>query len=70
MGIYLLEPLSIQYVEPDVFFDLPALVLCPKEVGEAVKGCIHTDYWLDIGRPEDYEAANRDIDSISEMFNL
>ena len=32
--------------------------------GETVNGYIHEGYWLDIGRPDDYDKANEDIDKI------
>jgi NDP-sugar pyrophosphorylase family protein len=37
---------------------------------ETVKGYIYDGYWLDIGRPDDYERANREIEGIyPKLFN-
>ena len=70
IGIYFFEPRALDYIEPRVRLDLPTLVLRLKEAGEVVKGYLHAGYWLDIGRPEDYEAANRDIEGVSQVLGL
>ena len=59
-GIYIFEPEIFNYIEPNKRFDLPDLVKKLIKKGEHVNGYIHDGYWLDIGRPEDYEKACND----------
>ena len=66
MGIYVFEPDIFDYIEPNKRFDLPDLVKKLIKKGEHVNGYIHDGYWLDIGRPEDYEKACNDIDKLLE----
>ena len=59
-GIYVFEPRIFDYIEYNKQFDLPDLVKMLIQAGEHVNGYIHDGYWLDIGRPEDYERACSD----------
>ncbi len=60
MGVYVFEPEVLKYV-PDEKLDFPDLVKILIKNNEKVGGYIFEDYWLDIGRPEDYMKANEDI---------
>jgi NDP-sugar pyrophosphorylase family protein len=60
MGIYIFEPAIFKYFQPYKKFDLPDLVLTLLKNKEHVNAYIHDGYWLDIGRPEDYEKACHD----------
>ncbi|MDP6381492.1 MAG: sugar phosphate nucleotidyltransferase [Phycisphaerae bacterium] len=62
MGIYLLEPEALDMMVDEVFFTLPELIVKLHENGRKVTGFVHEGYWLDIGRPEDYEKACRDYE--------
>jgi len=61
MGVYALEPSVLSYVPAAGPFDLPDLVRALVAAGQRVAGFVHEGYWLDIGRPEDYERAQSDI---------
>ncbi len=61
MGVYVLEPSALTYIEPQTYLDLPALVARLLEAGEPVATHLHPGYWLDIGRPDDYERAQLDV---------
>lgn len=65
MGVYMANKAILDYIPEDTFygFDNLMLDLIAKNNPASVK--IHTGYWLDIGRPEDYEKASNDI----EIFN-
>ena len=60
-GIYAFDPGALEYVPAGERFDLPQLVMRLVEKGELVNTYIHEGYWLDIGRPEDYQRANQDF---------
>lgn len=66
MGIYVFEPKVLEYI-PDSKFDFPDLVMKLLNSGERVRGYIHDGYWLDIGRPEDYEKACRDYGKLTTV---
>lgn len=57
MGIYCFSPRILPCIERDVPLDFPDLVLRLVEMGEAVRAWRSSDYWLDIGRHEDYGQA-------------
>jgi len=65
MGINVLAPELLAYVKPDQYFDIPDLIKQAVQEGQRVLAYPFADgYWLDIGRPEDYEQALRDIDAL------
>ncbi len=60
-GIYVLSPEVLQYVPQDEFFDMPDLFKRMIENGNGVSAFPLREYWLDIGRIDDYEKANGDF---------
>lgn len=60
-GIYVLEPEVLNYVPKDEFFDLPSLFDALKSKGEKIKSFEITDYWIDMGKPSDYEKLKKDL---------
>jgi len=61
MGIYVFSPEALEFLPEEDFFNLPDFILRLWDNGQQVKGYVHEGYWLDIGRPEDYEQACRDF---------
>lgn len=61
MGIYALNKRALDYVPADTYFGFDDLVQTLLGKGEKIKIIEHKGYWLDIGRPEDYEKANEDV---------
>lgn len=57
MGIYILSPKALHSLPKSEFFNIPDLIQALYNSNEKVMGYIHNGYWLDIGRPEDYENA-------------
>jgi len=57
IGLYVLEPLALAYLEPNRHMDIPELVLKLIENGEKVVGYPNDAFWLDIGRHEEYQKA-------------
>lgn len=58
MGIYIFEPAVLRYIPSGQRFDFPELVDVLLQQGEKVMGYPFDGYWLDIGRPDDYERAS------------
>lgn len=64
-GIYMLNPEAIQYVDKNVFFDMPTLFEKLIAQGKNTLSFPLREYWLDIGRIEEYEKAKSDY---GELF--
>ena len=57
MGIYIFEPVILNYIPLNQKLDLPDLMLNLLKAGQKVNVFKFDGYWLDIGRPDDYERA-------------
>jgi NDP-sugar pyrophosphorylase family protein len=51
-----------------ISLDFPDLMLRLVAEGEIVRAWRSNDFWLDIGRPEDYEQAQDDIDALRDRL--
>lgn len=56
-GIYVLEPEVVSMVPADTFYDMPQLFQDLIDAGKKVCSFPVKDYWLDIGRPTEFEQA-------------
>lgn len=68
MGIYVFEPDVLQYIPKGQYLDFPDLVLKLLENGEKVIGYPFSGYWQDLGRPDDYERAVDDFETIRPLI--
>ena len=64
MGIYVFEPRVLSYIPYNQYLDFPDLILRLIEAGERVFGYAFDGYWLDLGRPSDYEQAVADFETL------
>lgn len=62
MGVYCFSPEVTSHIEPGLRLDFPDLILRLVERGRTVRAWPSTDYWLDIGRHDDYELALDEFD--------
>lgn len=60
-GIYLLEPSARQFIPAVQPLDMTSLIQRLIDESRPVAGFPIVEYWLDIGRPSDYEQAQRDV---------
>jgi len=58
MGVYAFERATIELVPEATRFDFPDLVHRLLERGLTINAHLSSAFWLDIGKPEDYELAN------------
>jgi NDP-mannose synthase len=70
MGIYVYEPYVLRYIEKGQPMDFPDLVKLLLSKGEKIAGFPSQDYWLDIGRREDYELAQLEYSSRAAEFQV
>jgi len=68
MGIYVFEPEVLDFIPKGEKFDFPDLMQLLLEKGEKVAIYNSTDFWLDIGRPDDYQKAVEEFEKNKENF--
>ena len=68
MGIYIFEPEVLAYIALNKKLDFPDLVKKLLVKGEKVLIYPNTDYWLDIGRHDDYKEAVEIFEKKQRMF--
>jgi NDP-sugar pyrophosphorylase family protein len=68
MGIYVFEPRVLEYIPAGQYLDFPDLVLKLIAAGEKVVAYPFDGYWMDLGRPDDYEKANQDFNNMKLQF--
>ena len=59
-GIYILEPELISRIEKNSYLDMPNFFESQLDRGEKISVFPVHEYWLDIGRMEEYEKANKE----------
>jgi NDP-sugar pyrophosphorylase family protein len=62
MGVYCFSPSAIDYIDRGQHLDFPDLILRLIAAGQVVNAWRPDAYWLDIGRPDDYERAIADFE--------
>jgi dTDP-glucose pyrophosphorylase len=67
-GIYVLEPAVLEYIPKNKFFDLPSLFDILKRERKTTKSFEITDYWIDMGKPSDYEKIQKDLCGRNNSF--
>jgi NDP-mannose synthase len=68
MGVYAFSRRVLEYIEPGKRLDFPDLVLRLIDAGETVRARRSVDYWLDIGRHDDYETAMEEFERLRSRF--
>ncbi len=68
MGIYIFEPQVVKLLELGARFDFPDLVNLMLGRGDKVVSYPFSGYWLDIGRPDDYQQAIDEFERMRGQF--
>lgn len=68
MGIYAVSKDVLRYIPEDEYFGFDTLMLELIESNKKVKVDVFSGYWLDIGRPDDYQKATDDFDEMKGKF--
>jgi NDP-mannose synthase len=68
MGVYVFEPLVLDYIPAGQHFDFPDLILSLLAADKKVAGYPFDGYWQDLGRPDDYEQAIQDFEQMRAQF--
>jgi NDP-sugar pyrophosphorylase family protein len=64
MGVYCFSPRVLEFIEPGKRLDFPDLILRLLGAGEVVRAHRSADFWLDIGRHDDYEQAQEEFERL------
>lgn len=68
MGMYIFQKRIQDFIEPNVYLDLPDLMKRLMDEGEKINCYDFEGRWLDIGNPDDYALANQQISENQEYF--
>ena len=68
MGVYAVSSRVLDYIPENTFFGFDNLMTKLIESGEEVGIRLHEGYWLDIGRPDDYQTATDEFESTRDLF--
>jgi len=68
MGVYCFAPRALEHIVPGERLDFPDLILRLIADGEIVRSWLSDDYWLDIGRHDDYEQAQEEFASVRDRL--
>jgi len=68
MGVYAMNQKILNFVPDNEAFGFDHLMLKLLETRQRIAVFPYDGYWLDIGRPEDYEKANEDIQKIEGLL--
>jgi len=68
MGIYIFESRLLEFISSDQYLDFPNLDLKLIEAGEKVVATPFDGYWMDLGRPDDYQQATDDFSRMRAQF--
>jgi NDP-sugar pyrophosphorylase family protein len=68
MGVYCFAPRALTHIVPGERLDFPDLVLRLIAAGDVVRAWPSSDYWLDIGRHDDYEQAQEEFDTVRDRL--
>jgi NDP-sugar pyrophosphorylase family protein len=68
MGVYCFAPRARDHIPTGQRLDFPDLILKLIAAGETVRGLRSRDYWLDIGRPDDYQEAQDAFERLRDRF--
>ena len=70
MGIYCLDRKVVESLVPGKPYGFDTLMTDALAAGRRVDVCPFDGYWLDIGRPDDYEYADEHFHALTEKFGL
>jgi len=68
MGVYVFEPAVVDFIPFNQYFDFPSLILKLLAADRMVKVYRYDGYWMDLGRPDDYEQAVLDFERMKTEF--
>ena len=59
-GIYVIDPILLDLIPHNKYLDMPQLLELAQNKSHKISVCPMHEYWIDIGRPEMLEKANKE----------
>jgi NDP-mannose synthase len=70
MGIYAFSRTAVELIPAGERMDFPDLVGVLLDGGREVRTLVHSDYWLDLGRPDDFARANEEFEDVRARLGV
>jgi NDP-mannose synthase len=70
MGIYAFSRAAVELIPADTRMDFPELVGALLDGRRPVRTHVHSDYWLDLGRPDDFARANEEFEDVRDRLGV
>ena len=70
MGVYCLNRRVVSHLDPEIPYGFDNLMIDGIRSARKIEAYPFNGYWLDIGRPDDYEQANLDYPHLSKEWGL
>ncbi len=68
MGVNIFHKSVLEFIAPNVYLDIPTLIMRLKKAGKSVLSFKSDCEWLDIGRPDDYEKAVEEFEREKKKY--
>ena len=68
MGIYIMEPVILNFIENNKYIDIPELIQKLLKSNKKVKIYDHNGKWMDIGNPDDYINAQKEFIKNKDIY--
>ncbi|ASV10801.1 sugar phosphate nucleotidyltransferase [Leptospira santarosai] len=68
MGVYMVNQAALDFIPKDSIFGFDHLMLKLIEINRPISVLPHEGYWLDIGRPDDYEKAIDEFETMKDTL--
>ncbi|WP_061206637.1 sugar phosphate nucleotidyltransferase [Leptospira santarosai] len=68
MGVYMVNQAALDFIPKDSIFGFDHLMLKLIEINRPISVLPHEGYWLDIGRPDDYERAIDEFETMKDTL--
>ncbi|EMM77477.1 sugar phosphate nucleotidyltransferase [Leptospira santarosai] len=68
MGVYMVNQAALDFIPKDSIFGFDHLMLKLIEINRPISVLPHEGYWLDIGRPDDYEKAIDEFEAMKDTL--
>ena len=68
MGVNMFHKSVLKFITPNVYLDIPTLIMSLKKAGKSVLSFKSDCEWLDIGRPDDYEKAVEEFEKEKKKY--
>jgi NDP-mannose synthase len=70
MGIYAFSRAAVDLIPAETRMDFPDLVVALLAAQRPVRAHVHSEYWLDLGRHDDFARANEEFEDVRDRLGV